>query len=162
MKEAGKQGSSEQRSNGRMLMLSIRPAHSEKILRGEKTVELRRLRPDVRQGDTLFVYASAPVSAVVGTAKVTGVKCHHPSHLWKLVRSACALTYGEFKQYFDGADCGYAISLSTARRAERPLSLRQIQAVCPAFRAPQGYRYLDGTRPPDRLITAALKTSSLS
>lgn len=162
MKVVRGRGDDEQGPNGRILMLSVRPAHSEKILRGEKTVELRRLRPDVRQGDTLVLYASAPVSAVVGAAKITGVACHHPSHLWKLVRSTCALTHGEFRQYFDGATCAYAISLSKARRAEQALSLKQIQAVWPAFRAPQGYRYLDGTRHPDRLITGALETSPLS
>lgn len=162
MKVARRQGDDEQGPNGRILMLSVRPAHAEKILRGEKTIELRRLRPNVRQGDTLLVYASAPVSALVGTARITGVACHHPSHLWKLVRSACAVTYGEFRQYFDGATCGYAISLSKARRAEQPLSLKQIQTVWPAFRAPQGYRYLDGIRHPDRLITGLLETSPLS
>ncbi len=72
------------------VLLSIRPVHAEKIFQGIKTVELRRVCPQLLPGARVFVYVSAPVSAVVGYFVVGEVIQKAPHRLWRDVRHACA------------------------------------------------------------------------
>lgn len=50
------------------IIISIHPEYAEKILTGEKTYELRTRLPQDKP-ERMIIYATAPVSAVVGTAE---------------------------------------------------------------------------------------------
>lgn len=149
-------GNGDSQSVRQVLMLSVRSPHWERILSGEKSIELRRLRPRVCTGDSLVLYATAPVSAIVGSVTVQRITEHHPRHLWKLTSSGCGLTYQQFIEYFEGVERGFAIFVSSPRRSRQPLSLGQVQLSWPDFRAPQGYKYLDCDRHMDRQILGAV------
>lgn len=57
----------------RLMLLSIKPGHVDNILSGSKTVELRRIRPQVSAGQPIAIYATMPVGAVVATCRVRKV-----------------------------------------------------------------------------------------
>ena len=137
------------------LMLSIRPKYAGRIFDGTKSVELRRLRPRVSMGDIVVIYVSAPIGAVLGSAKVGCVLEDRPTRLWKSVGAQCGLTRAEFASYFSGVTMGFGIVLHDPFRREKPVTLQQLQRDMPKFRPPQGYKYLREDLPHDRLILAA-------
>lgn len=49
------------------ILMSIKPRFWKMIREGKKTYELRRLCPYISTGDHVVVYASSPISAVVGS-----------------------------------------------------------------------------------------------
>ncbi len=49
-----------------VLLLSMQPEYAKKIFNGEKTVELRRVRPKLIAGDLVLVCASCPQKALLG------------------------------------------------------------------------------------------------
>ena len=60
----------------------------EQVLTGTKTVELRRKKPQLRPGATVYIYATAPVKAVVASAQLAGIVSLPPARLWEEV-GAC-------------------------------------------------------------------------
>ena len=67
------------------ILMSVRPQYAEKILRGEKTVELRRVRPRVAPGDVIVMYVSSPEREVRALLQVEEVLEAHPAALWGAV-----------------------------------------------------------------------------
>ena len=124
------------------LLISLRPRFANDILAGEKRVELRRIRPRISRGDIIVIYASLPVGAIVGFARVLHVTAGAPSLLWKSVGAVSGLRKGEFSEYFRGSSEGFAIHLGTTRRREDPLTLTTLRKKIPGFSPPQCYKYL--------------------
>jgi len=123
-------------------LLSIKPRYAERILAGDKTVELRRRVPACRPGDIVVVYESSPTMAIVGVARVSDVECRAPSSLWESVKTTAGVTRSEFRSYFTGSKSAYAIHLSDVHSLRKPLHLREIQDSFPEFRPPQSWCYL--------------------
>ena len=51
------------------IIISIHPEYAEKILTSEKTYELKTRLPHDKP-ECMIIYATAPISAVVGTAEI--------------------------------------------------------------------------------------------
>jgi len=125
-----------------ILLISVRPRFAAKILSGEKTVELRRVRPRIGAGDCVLIYVSSPVKALAARFVVAEVIQASPSRLWRETQSEAAVTSREFKAYFAGVSTAYAISLKQGQLLRSPVSLDAIRHAWPEFRPPQSYRYL--------------------
>ena len=124
------------------LLLSLRPQHAEKVLAGSKTVELRRTRPRVRGGDSIYIYVSSPIKALVGICEVEKVIYGAPHEIWEQVQHDSGVTKEQFDQYYDGAANAYAISLKDFRSFPQPLELERLREGWSDFWPPQIYRYL--------------------
>lgn len=127
----------------RALLMPIKPKYAEMLFEGVKSVELRRIRPRVDQGDIVLLYVSSPTKAVVGAFEVENVIERPVEDLWPLVEGAAGLSRTEFDVYFNGASRGVAIFLSRIVRFYRPVFLTELQAHWPGFRPPQSYQYLE-------------------
>jgi predicted transcriptional regulator len=125
-----------------VLLMSIRPEFAAKILSGRKTFELRRVRPRISAGETILVYASYPVQAILGEFVVSNVIEASPSRLWAITRHRSGLTRRQFREYFQGAHTAYGIEVREVTRLERPVALDKIRHTWPGFRPPQSYMYL--------------------
>lgn len=145
-------------SRAKTLLISVRLEHAERILSGEKTVELRRLRPQVVDGDFVVLYATSPTRAIVGTFKVAGLVETTPLQLWPTVAAICGISHQQFTEYFHGAARAFAIRVKDARRLRAPISLSTLRRTIPSFRPPQGYHYLRSERPRDSLLESLLPT----
>lgn len=71
-------GRSSQVSHQRTLLLSLRPRYATAILTGDKTTELRRRPVNALPGTPIILYASSPIMAVVGTARLADVHSCFP------------------------------------------------------------------------------------
>ena len=126
----------------RVLFLSLRPEYVDLILRGEKTVELRRQKPNVSGNDIVILYAASPVKSVLGTAKVNEVFRDSVKKIWRDHGSESGITRQEFDLYFDKSEAATAIRLKSTVRLSKPVCLSSIRKTLDGFHPPQSFRYL--------------------
>ena len=130
-----------ERSND-MLFLSLRPEYAELLLTGEKTVELRRIRPRAPIGTEVLLYASSPQRELVGMCTVGAIGQADPTEIWKLHGSNTGIGRSAFRSYFRGASRAVAISVRNPTRLDRPIPLAQLRAEWVNFQPPQSFRYV--------------------
>lgn len=110
----------------RPILLPIAPRWAELILRGAKTAEIRRRIPaDGAAGRTAALYATSPVSAVVGQVRVHAELSGRRTALWAALLDAgeeTCLTLREYAAYTRGADRVHALLIDRAV-AHPPLRL---------------------------------------
>lgn len=127
----------------RVVLMSIKPQFAERIFGGTKGVELRRLRLNVDAGDVVVVYASAPVSGVVGAFVVGGVVADGVRRMWNERADSLGVTREEYDAYFEGASMAYGIVVGE-RVSFAPVSLRELRERVPGFSPPQSYSFWGG------------------
>ncbi|MEU4310907.1 hypothetical protein [Streptomyces rochei] len=125
----------------RALLLSLHPRFATAILDGDKTVELRRQRVAAPPGTPVIIYATSPVMALTGTARLAAVDSATPAQLWHRHKAACGVSKAEYTRYMDGATQASALLIDHARPLSSTVSLDHLRAVN-AFHPPQSYRYL--------------------
>lgn len=123
------------------LLLSIRPHFVDLIFAGRKTVELRRVKPRVKAGDLVVVYASGATKGMVGAFEVAGVTAAAPSSIWRKFNGGSGLTKRGFDSYFSGASVGYAIRIGKRWKIQEPVPLNTLRKRRAGFRPPQSYHY---------------------
>jgi predicted transcriptional regulator len=127
----------------RTLFISLRPRFAELLLLGEKTVELRRVRPAVQPGTRVMLYASSPTCALLGVGVVEDVQVAGHDRIWGEHGPRTGISRSEYDAYFDGTATAVAITLGEVRRLERPISLAELRRGREWFRPPQSFRYLN-------------------
>lgn len=73
---------------------------------------------------------------------------------WQAHGARSGLGHGEFLGYFDGAHARSALSLTSPRRLNRPISLPELRSTPKGFHPPQSFAYLD-TETANRLLQMA-------
>jgi len=124
------------------LLISVHPKYVEKIFAGEKTVELRKVRPKLTRGDVVLVYASSPTMALVGGFEVERVIETSPLALWGKVKKSAGITKEEFLNYYHGSSNAYGIFIKKPWYFENPLALQNLRKKLAGFHPPQSYRYV--------------------
>jgi len=125
------------------LLISIRPKYADKVQSGVKTVELRKVKPRLTPGTTIFMYVSSPVKALMATCIVEKVVSAPPDELWAQVSTETGLSKEEFDEYFAGATEGYGICFHHFRSLDAPVELQSLRQIWAGFHPPQSYHYLD-------------------
>ena len=138
----------------RVALISVHPEFADKLLSGEKRVELRRSR--VRGAIShLVIYATAPKSAVLGWVKVTAVESASPTNIWNAHKKHAGISRARFRRYFRGCRSATAIRVVDPQPLQRPLRLSQINED---LSAPQSWRYLS----PDDAARVGIDLRSVS
>lgn len=125
------------------LFLSVRPTFAQRILSGAKTIELRRVRPNVATGQPVLIYSSSPVMALLASARIDFIFSGNPCDLWDSVRHEAGVTRDEYDAYFDGAVVAVGIRLAAVKRLTNPIRLEELRQRWPWFKPPQSYRYVE-------------------
>jgi predicted transcriptional regulator len=121
-------------------LLSVRPRFATALLDGTKTVEIRRRPVRISEGSLLLLYASSPVRALVGAARVQLVDADTADRLWIRWSTQLGLHRDEYDAYLDGAALPCAIVLSAAGRLVEPIPLHELRRRRADFVTPQSYR----------------------
>lgn len=124
------------------LLLSIRPEHAKKIFNGTKLVELRRVKPRLVSGDTVLVYVSSPIKALIGGFEVGEVIEGSPDQIWEEVKNVAGITASEFQKYYFGTDKAYGIKIRETWGLDAPLDLLKLKTKLNNFHPPQSFRYM--------------------
>ena len=125
----------------RAVLLSIRPHYVDLILRGQKTVELRRTNLRTGAGTPVLLYATHPVRAIVGMFALKAVIRDAPATLWRKVGPQSAVSRRVFDAYFDGAALAVGLVVGRTWTFPSPIPLELLRAHWPGFQPPQSFRY---------------------
>ncbi len=84
------------------ILLSLHPRYAEKILSGEKTVEIRRGFPSKWKGSLVTFYATSPQQELVGEAVISNVESNTPDYIWQKYERDIGCSHEEYKIYCNG------------------------------------------------------------
>jgi len=129
----------------RLMLLSIHPSFVAKILDGSKTVELRRTRPAVDDGQPVVIYATAPSAAVVASCSVAEIRTGTPAEIWPMVSALVGVSRAEYDQYFAGSQTAVAIYLNDVQALADQVTLTHLRSTG-HFHPPQTWHFLDRAR----------------
>lgn len=118
-------------------IISIHPRYAHAILDGVKTIELRRRIPSISIGTRLWIYATLPVGAVIGTATVERIVRGEPEEIWVQFGHQAGINRPDFDAYFEGAQEAVGIILSEAQRNKEHVEISQLRELRRGFQPPQ-------------------------
>ena len=124
------------------LLISVNPKYVNKIIQRLKTIELRRLRPNISNGDKIVIYSSSPEKSIKAIAIVNKVISASPDDLWIMFNERLGINHEEFLEYFEDKAIGYAIELENVTAFPFPVDLATLKSNWPSFHPPQCYKYL--------------------
>jgi predicted transcriptional regulator len=123
------------------VLISIKPEHSNNILNGLKTVELRKR--GFPKCDRVVMYCTAPVKQIVGEFEVADVITMQPATLWLMYGREACVTEEQFKAYYKGHRWGTAIKIKRLIGRWTPLDPKKLFET---FHAPMSWEYLPDER----------------
>jgi predicted transcriptional regulator len=127
-------------SMGTSLLMSIKPQYAQKILAGEKLIEIRKKFSIRWVGARAALYSSRPMSALVGEATIRSVDCGTPNQIWAEFGTLIGCSPKEFKDYVGLANSVSAIELSDISPYREPVPLSQVEHLLDErLRPPQSY-----------------------
>lgn len=122
------------------VIMSIRPTFCKLIFDGQKVYEYRKRvfkRTDI---DKVYIYASKPISSIVGYFTIKRIICDSPSIVWDMTHKQGGITKKLFNDYFKGNKIAHAIEIDEVVKFDTPIDPRK---VIKDFTAPQNFTYTE-------------------
>lgn len=119
------------------VILSIKPEFVEKIFSGEKKYEYRKVLFK-QKVDTVYIYASRPISKIVGEFKIEEIICDTPENIWNLTKEQSGVTKKFFYKYYEGKDKGVALKIKDCKEYEEEVNPGSLVTN---FKVPQSFIY---------------------
>lgn len=128
----------------RVALMAIRERYAHAIMDGVKRVEFRkrRLAADI---ETVWVYATAPVSKVIGHFSIDEMVQGTPEDIWERFGSVGVIEHDAFFDYYEGRETAVAIVVGSAERLPDPVALEELD---PRPAVPQSFAYLSAASVP--------------
>lgn len=116
------------------VILSIKPEYVAEIKAGRKRFEFRKtiFKEKVEK---VYIYASSPISKVVGEFQPVDVIHGEPEEVWEKTRDFAGIKKEFYDEYFCGKSVAHAIVIQNLKMYDKPKNL--------PFHAPQSFRYID-------------------
>ena len=127
------------------LFVSVKPEFADKIVKREKSIELRKLKPHVNVGDYIIIYASSPVKSVVGFGIIKHIIEKTPKMMWKEHSSFLGIDKDRFEEYYMGKERAIGIEICNIKKIN-PISLEKLRMIDSSFHPPQIYRYVSSCK----------------
>lgn len=119
------------------VILSIKPEFVEKIFSGEKKYEYRKVLFK-QKVDTVYIYASRPISKIVGEFKIEEIICDTPENIWKLTKEQSGVTKEFFNKYYKRKNKGVALKIKECKAYKGGVNPN---LLVPNFKVPQSFIY---------------------
>lgn len=103
---------------GKKIMVSIRPEYAKMIFEGGKRFEYRK--SICQDATAMVIYATAPVSKVVGEVEIKGIEKGSFEELWDRTKHASGIGRSALEKYFEEHGTCYAYSLGKVRKFSSP------------------------------------------
>lgn len=126
----------------KVLLISVKPEYSAKIFSGEKLIELRKVKPNIKSGDIVVIYESSPTMALRGSVIVNDVVSDSPSNIWGSYNTIAGISKEKYELYYESNDIAYGIIFDNVTEYKNSLSLKSLRKIWDGFSPPQSYRYL--------------------
>lgn len=116
-----------------LAMIALRPQYWDMYRDGSKIWELRKVTHSPRCVDGLVIYATAPVSRIVGEVDLVSTHSGYLDQMWTLVKGACGITRDQYDLYYRDQEIAIAYRIGDVYEYAPSLGV---------LFPPQGYRYL--------------------
>lgn len=123
------------------LFIAVKPEYANKLISGEKDIELRKTKPHVQAGDYAIIYASAPAKVVLGYGKIKRIILCTPQEMWDNYYTRLGIKEQDFLMYYDSSNKSVGIEFEMIKSIN-PISLDVLRRIAPGFHPPQIYRYV--------------------
>ncbi len=120
------------------VILSIKPEFAGKIFDGSKKFEFRRTIFKDTSIQNVIVYASAPISKVIGEFEIDEIIHSKIKSLWNETKDSSGITKSYYLDYFEGKDFGYAIKIKKTKKYKKQRCINTEYGM----KAPQSFAYL--------------------
>jgi predicted transcriptional regulator len=114
------------------ILIAIKPKYVKKIFSGEKKWEYRKRAPEA-DPKKLYIYETAPTSAIVGEVKVKRSVWDFVCDLYQNTEENSGITLEEFEKYFEGYLWGEAYELGKPIKYRKPIKIKN---------PPQNYHFM--------------------
>ena len=123
--------------SNRSVILPIKPQFADKIFDLSKTYEYRKVifGSDVKK---VYVYATRPISSIVGYFIIDKIIQGSPSAVWDKTSKESGITKEFYDDYFVGHDKSYAIKIQSVKLFNTPIDPK---SIIKNFRPPQNFIY---------------------
>jgi len=126
------------------IILSIKPEFANKIFEGDKKFEFRRSIFKNKNVSKVIVYASSPISKVIGEFEIGEILFKDLKTLWKETKEFSGITEDYFYEYFVGKENGFALEVKRVKRYRKELCIRESFGKVP----PQSFTYIEESTMP--------------
>lgn len=126
------------------IILSIKPEFANKIFEGDKKFEFRRSIFKNKNVSKVIVYASSPISKVIGEFEIGEILFKDLNTLWKETKEFSGITEDYFYDYFVGKENGFALEVKRVKRYKKELCIKESFGKVP----PQSFTYLEESTMP--------------
>lgn len=123
-------------------IISIHPKYVAAILSGAKTVECRKSTIGLAPGAMLYLYATHPVCAIQGQARVAHVYEGSAEEMWASHQEKTCVTEADFFKYYQTTKKAVLLALADVATFPTPVSLATLREFQPRFPPPQTARRL--------------------
>jgi predicted transcriptional regulator len=138
------------------LLLSIRSNYAQKILSGEKTVEIRTRFSNRWTGQRVCIYASGTGGGLIGEATISGVEQGKPDEIWERYQSHIGCNPSEYRAYVADRKSVFAVALTSFIPYASRVPLTQIETLSKeSLVPPQSYLELRAGTPWSKAISVA-------
>lgn len=118
-------------------LFSIKPCYVQRIFDETKKYEFRK-KCCKEKVEKIYIYATAPVGAILGECKVKAILKDSPSLLWKIVSRDAGIPRSAYFRYFKGKKMAVAYKLDDVVQYKKPISLSAFNLKTP----PQSFCYI--------------------
>ncbi|PPE06387.1 hypothetical protein [Mesoplasma corruscae] len=120
------------------ILLSIHNTHIQKIKSGHKKFEFRKVEAKKFIGNEILIYATSPISKVVGIAKIRKTHIGTPDKIWKFTKEFSGVNKNFYYQYYDNKNKAIAYEIESFIEFSIPKELSDFGVSHP----PQSFIYI--------------------
>jgi len=121
------------------VILSIKPEFANKIFEGNKKFEFRRSIFKNKQVSKIIVYASSPISKIIGEFEIGKIIFKDIHSLWQETKEYSGISEDYFFEYFMGRESGFALEVKKVKKYKNQLCIRETFGITP----PQSFAYVN-------------------
>ena len=121
-------------------IMSIKPCFCDSIFKGLKRYEYRKRVFKHADMDKVYIYASKPISKIVGYFTIKRIIDDTPSMVWDMTHEDGGISKKYFLDYFKGHSVAYAIEIDEVVKLYTPIDPK---TIIEGFTAPQNFMYLE-------------------
>lgn len=128
-------------------LISIKPTYVDKLLSGEKAVEIRNRPINLPSGSRLWIYSTLPMGCVQAVAHVRRVEVGSPLTIWRQYSASLGVTKIKYNSYINGSAKVSAILVKRIWKLPFNLPLQCLRDLVPGFHPPQFLKYMNESDP---------------
>jgi predicted transcriptional regulator len=128
-------------------LISIKPIYVNKLIEGEKTVEIRNRHINLLPDSRLWIYSTLPKACIQATVRVERVEVGTPTSIWCQYKDSIGVSKERYYHYINGSRSVAAIVMNNVWKLPIDITLQRLRKKVPGFHPPQFIKYLKDTDP---------------